>query len=111
MFSVSPSLRPSHPDGPLDRGQSLTPFHWRRAFRLRFPDVRALYFSGDTNVFSDMQLIKQVYHPALAFLPIGDLYHEPARGRYGLPSPQGAAGHPDAFRDISAADRTPRAVG
>jgi len=41
---------------------------------LRFADGRALYFAGDTNVFSDMQLIEQLYHPELAFLPIGDLY-------------------------------------
>jgi L-ascorbate metabolism protein UlaG (beta-lactamase superfamily) len=41
---------------------------------LRFEDNRALYFAGDTNVFSDMQLIAQLYHPELAFLPIGDLY-------------------------------------
>ena len=41
---------------------------------LRFVDGRALYFSGDTNVFTDMQLIEQLYHPELAFLPIGDLY-------------------------------------
>jgi len=41
---------------------------------LRFPDQRALYFAGDTNVFTDMSLIHQLYHPELAFLPIGDLY-------------------------------------
>jgi L-ascorbate metabolism protein UlaG (beta-lactamase superfamily) len=41
---------------------------------LRFADGRALYFAGDTAVFSDMQLIEQLYHPQLAFLPIGDLY-------------------------------------
>ncbi len=41
---------------------------------LRFPDGRALYFAGDTNVFSDMALIEQLYHPELAFLPIGDLF-------------------------------------
>jgi L-ascorbate metabolism protein UlaG (beta-lactamase superfamily) len=41
---------------------------------LRFPDGRSLYFAGDTNVFSDMQLIEQLYHPELAFLPIGDLF-------------------------------------
>ena len=41
---------------------------------LRFVDGRALYFAGDTNVFSDMQLIEQLYHPQLAFLPIGDHY-------------------------------------
>jgi L-ascorbate metabolism protein UlaG (beta-lactamase superfamily) len=41
---------------------------------LRLPDNRALYFAGDTNVFSDMALIEQLYHPELAFLPIGDLF-------------------------------------
>src|SRR5215470_6228072 len=41
---------------------------------LEFPDGRRAYFSGDTNVFSDMQLIAEIYQPELAFLPIGDLY-------------------------------------
>ncbi|HUA61582.1 MAG TPA: metal-dependent hydrolase [Verrucomicrobiae bacterium] len=41
---------------------------------LRFDDGRALYFAGDTNVFTDMQLIAKLYQPELAFLPIGDLY-------------------------------------
>ncbi len=41
---------------------------------LHLPDGRTLYFAGDTNVFSDMQLIEKLYRPALAFLPIGDLY-------------------------------------
>jgi L-ascorbate metabolism protein UlaG (beta-lactamase superfamily) len=38
------------------------------------PDNRRLYFAGDTNVFTDMQLIAQLYSPELAFLPIGDLF-------------------------------------
>ncbi|MGA2147752.1 MAG: metal-dependent hydrolase [Bryobacteraceae bacterium] len=41
---------------------------------LRFADGRAIYFAGDTNVFTDMQLIEQLYRPELAFLPMGDLY-------------------------------------
>jgi L-ascorbate metabolism protein UlaG (beta-lactamase superfamily) len=41
---------------------------------LRLPDHRCLYFSGDTNVFSDMELIYELYHPELVFLPIGDLF-------------------------------------
>src|SRR5436305_868435 len=36
---------------------------------MRLPDGRALYFSGDTNVFGDMHLIEQLYHPELAVLP------------------------------------------
>jgi L-ascorbate metabolism protein UlaG (beta-lactamase superfamily) len=41
---------------------------------LRFADGRAAYFAGDTNVFTDMQLIRELYAPELVFLPIGDLY-------------------------------------
>jgi len=39
---------------------------------LHLPDGRRAYFAGDTNVFSDMALIEQLYKPELAFLPIGD---------------------------------------
>jgi L-ascorbate metabolism protein UlaG (beta-lactamase superfamily) len=35
-------------------------------------DDRRLYFAGDTDVFSDMSLIADLYQPELAFLPIGD---------------------------------------
>jgi L-ascorbate metabolism protein UlaG (beta-lactamase superfamily) len=41
---------------------------------VRFADRRTVYCAGDTNVFSDMQLIERLYHPELAFLPIGDFY-------------------------------------
>jgi len=41
------------------------------------------YHSGDTALFSDMQLICEMYRPTLAFLPIGDLFtmdpHQAAR--------------------------------
>lgn len=41
---------------------------------IRIPDGRAVYVSGDTNVFSDMALIAELYRPELAVLPIGGLY-------------------------------------
>jgi len=41
---------------------------------IKLDDGRTIYFSGDTNVFSDMALIAEIYKPDLAFLPIGDLY-------------------------------------
>jgi L-ascorbate metabolism protein UlaG (beta-lactamase superfamily) len=41
---------------------------------LELPDTRRIYFAGDTNVFSDMALIHQLYQPKLAMLPIGDLF-------------------------------------
>jgi len=33
-----------------------------------------IYFAGDTSVYSDMKLIKQLYAPEIGFLPIGDHY-------------------------------------
>ena len=33
-----------------------------------------LYMAGDTNVFSDMAIIGELYQPQLAILPIGDFY-------------------------------------
>jgi L-ascorbate metabolism protein UlaG (beta-lactamase superfamily) len=37
-------------------------------------DGYTLYFAGDTNVFGDMALIRRLYEPKLAVLPIGDHY-------------------------------------
>ncbi len=41
---------------------------------LRFDNGFTLYAAGDTNVFGDMQLIAELYHPQIAILPIGDFY-------------------------------------
>jgi L-ascorbate metabolism protein UlaG (beta-lactamase superfamily) len=39
---------------------------------LRLDDGPTIYFAGDTNVFGDMALVKRLYAPAVAVLPIGD---------------------------------------
>ncbi len=41
-------------------------------FVVRLPDGYSFYHAGDTALFSDMQLIADLYRPKLAFLPIGD---------------------------------------
>ena len=41
---------------------------------VRLPDGYTFYHAGDTALFSDMQLIAELYRPELAFLPIGDLF-------------------------------------
>ena len=43
-------------------------------FVVKVPDGRSFYHAGDTNLFSDMALIKRLWKPELAMLPIGDLY-------------------------------------
>ena len=41
---------------------------------IRLEDGYKLYFAGDTNVFGDMSLIRRLYEPDIAVLPIGDHY-------------------------------------
>ncbi len=41
---------------------------------LTLKDGRRAYFAGDTAVFAEMGLYADIYHPELAFLPIGDHY-------------------------------------
>jgi L-ascorbate metabolism protein UlaG (beta-lactamase superfamily) len=43
-------------------------------FVVRMEDHRAVYFAGDTALFGDMRLIRDLYAPEIAFLPIGDHY-------------------------------------
>ena len=60
-----------HSCGILDHGRMLYGGE-ACGYVLELPDGRRLYHSGDTNVFGDMQLIRELYQPELAFLPIGD---------------------------------------
>jgi L-ascorbate metabolism protein UlaG (beta-lactamase superfamily) len=41
---------------------------------VRLPGGYTFYHSGDTALFSDMQLFGEFHRPELAFLPIGDLF-------------------------------------
>jgi L-ascorbate metabolism protein UlaG (beta-lactamase superfamily) len=41
---------------------------------IREEGMPTIYFAGDTTLFSDMKLIRDLYQPEIAFLPIGDHY-------------------------------------
>ena len=41
---------------------------------LEIDDAPTIYFAGDTNAFGDMALIRRIYAPEIAILPIGDHY-------------------------------------
>ncbi len=43
-------------------------------FIVRAKDLPTIYFAGDTGIFGDMKIIRELYRPEIAFLPIGDLY-------------------------------------
>jgi len=49
-------------------------------FLLEFPDGLRVYQSGDTDVFGDMALIREMYEPHVAVLSIGDLFTMGPRG-------------------------------
>lgn len=40
---------------------------------------RTVYFAGDTDIFRDMELLSELYHPEIALLPIGDVFTMGAR--------------------------------
>ncbi len=37
-------------------------------------DGHVIYYAGDTGLFSDMKLLKKLYHPDIAILPVGGRY-------------------------------------
>jgi len=41
---------------------------------IEFPGGQKIYHAGDTNVFGDMAIIRDLYGPEIAMLPIGDHY-------------------------------------
>jgi L-ascorbate metabolism protein UlaG (beta-lactamase superfamily) len=43
-------------------------------FIMRFDNGFTAYHAGDTAVFKDMELIRELYHPELAMIPIGSHY-------------------------------------
>ncbi len=43
-------------------------------FIVRLENGQSIYFAGDTALFGDMKLLGELYHPDIAFLPIGDRF-------------------------------------
>ena len=41
---------------------------------ITFEHGLTIYYAGDTALFGDMRLIRELYRPSMAFLPIGDVY-------------------------------------
>ena len=54
-------------EGPLYLGEPV-------GFVLRLEDGSVLYHSGDTALYGDLGLVREIHHPTLAMLPIGGHY-------------------------------------
>ena len=66
-------VRADHSSGISDGDQTLYG-GVAAGYVVRLPGGFTFYHAGDTALFSDMQLIGEMYRPELAFLPIGDLF-------------------------------------
>lgn len=62
-----------HSCGILDEGRMLYGGE-AAGYVVTFENGYRVYHAGDTNVFSDMRLIAELYRPDAAFIPIGDFY-------------------------------------
>jgi L-ascorbate metabolism protein UlaG (beta-lactamase superfamily) len=74
LFGMAVSMvRADHSSAILDDGKLV---HGGPAsgFVVKLAGGYTFYHAGDTALFSDMQLIAELYRPELAFLPIGDLF-------------------------------------
>jgi L-ascorbate metabolism protein UlaG (beta-lactamase superfamily) len=58
----------------VDEGGKLIAAGDPGGFVIEFPNGFVAYHAGDTAVFKDMELIRELYHPELAMLPIGSHY-------------------------------------
>jgi len=66
-------VRADHSSGLIENGEILDG-GVASGYVVRLPGGYTFYHAGDTALFSDMQLIAELYRPELAFLPIGDLF-------------------------------------
>ena len=66
-------VRADHSCGITD-GDSILYGGTAAGYVVRLDGGFTFYHAGDTALFSDMQLIAELYRPELAFLPIGDLF-------------------------------------
>ena len=55
-------------------GGKMIPCGEAGGFVVQFPNGFTVYHAGDTAVFRDMELIRELYQPELALLPIGSHY-------------------------------------
>jgi L-ascorbate metabolism protein UlaG (beta-lactamase superfamily) len=70
-----------HSAGDWDNAQGTPRYLGEPAgFIVELEDGSRIYFAGDTNVFGDMRLIRELYRPDLALLPIGGHFTMDPRG-------------------------------
>ena len=74
------TMTPAWHSSSIADGDSLVPGGTACGFVIQLADGFTIYFSGDTGVFLDMQLIAKLHHLDLAILSIGDHFTMGPRG-------------------------------
>ncbi|WP_029076593.1 metal-dependent hydrolase [Kaistia adipata] len=72
-FRVSMTVA-HHSSGMIDRNGVAMSLGLPHGLVLRAPGEKTLYHAGDTDIFSDMALIDEIYQPKIGILPIGDRF-------------------------------------
>ncbi len=92
-----------HSAGDWDNAQGTPRYLGEPAgFVLELEDGSRIYFAGDTNVFGDMRLIRELYAPSLAILPIGGHYTMgPREAALAVELLGVESGHADPLRHLS----------
>src|SRR5437762_2908439 len=74
ILGLSITMVPAmHSSSVVDEGRTIY-LGVASGYVIAFENGLTIYFAGDTSIFGDMRLIAELYRPAIAFLPIGDLY-------------------------------------
>jgi L-ascorbate metabolism protein UlaG (beta-lactamase superfamily) len=63
-----------HSSGFMEDDGKLTYLGTAAGYVLREEGMPTVYIAGDTTLFGDMKIIRDLYRPEIAFLPIGDHY-------------------------------------
>ncbi len=63
-----------HSSGFIEEDGSIVYLGSAAGFVIQFENNLRIYYAGDTCVFGDMALIREIYQPDIAFLPVGDLF-------------------------------------
>src|SRR6185436_853309 len=74
IAGVSVTMTQAVHSGSLDDGWPVVYLWGSTGFVMHATATPTIYFAGDTALFGDMNIIGELYKPAIAFLPIGDLY-------------------------------------
>lgn len=74
VSGLSISMVPAFHSSSIEDGERVVYTGNPCGYVVGFEDGLTIYFAGDTAVFGDMRLIAELYHPAIAFLPIGDVF-------------------------------------